>query len=563
MSTKTLRKRIALVAVSAMGFGLLTSVGAHAGAVAAGNLDFNDLATQPGVCYIHNGSTAGDTYATVVAGSKFKTTIVDSVDSAYVSVTGNATVDSIAGALDSATLTDATDAGTTTSDVITFKAGAVGSAKISIAATSAAASVDTLGVTIVASCSGDTLSVGDNYYTAVGSTAAADGSWTETAVDASGALTIANGSYGYVKVRLNDGYGNNLATTGALVATAGTGCVVGLAAHGGSLVPGKSNSAVLSTAGVDDVAIVGQATADAPASCTVTTTFNGTTVGTKTFTIQGAPKKVTVSDVTVGQATSGGYGYYRTTVMDSAGNLLPGAVISASSAEANNAAALASGVIAAVQSNTGAATSSTAGSGYGKTQAVTAANVTTGTSGANGLTRFTCTTTSGTAKLTVRTPVDSVNSAYITSDPFTVNCGGSLATWSVSLDKSSYAPGEIATLTLKGLDSNGKPSYTFNSLSGVVYSFGGMTAVTAPTNGDVLDSGIGTKTYQFSVGTSEGAFVGTFTTTGSVDTAAKTVQYKVAASSASVTNAEVIAAIVKLIASINKQIAALQKALKK
>jgi len=119
-------------------------------------------------------------------------------------------------------------------------------------------------------------------------------------------------------------------------------------------------------------------------------------------------------------------------------------------------------------------------------------------------------------------------------------------------------------LTLKGLDSNGKPSYTFNSLSGVVYSFGGMTAVTAPTNGDVLDSGVGTKTYQFSVGTSEGAFVGTFTTTGSVDTAAKTVQYKVAApATGAVTNAEVLAAIVKLIASINKQIAALQKALTK
>jgi len=502
-----------------------------------------------------------------VAGSSFKATAVDSVDSIYVSVSGNATVTAIAGAFDSATLTSATDGGTTASDVVTFAAGAVGTAKISIAASSTGTVVDTLGVTIVAACSGDTLSVGDSYYTAVTSSQAADtvgtSHWVATAVDSSGATTIANGSYGYAKVVLYDGYSSSLSTSGALVASAGTGCVVGLAAYNGTLAPGKSNSAVASTTAANHVMIVGQATTDAPATCTVTVTFNGVTLGTKTFTLQGAPSKVTVSDVTVGEAASGGYGYYRTTVYDAAGNLLPGKVISASSTEANNAAAIASGVIAAVQSNTSAATSSTAGSTYGKTQAVTAANVTTATAGANGLTRFTCTTTSGSAKLTVRTPVDSVNSAYITSAPFDVNCGGAIATWSISLDKTSYQPGEIATLTLKGLDSNGKPSSTFQALSGVSYSFGGLTAVTAPTNGDVLADGIGIAQYKFSVGTTEGSFVGTFTTTGSVDTAAKTLQYKVAAASASVTNAEVLAAIVKLIASINKQIAALQKALTK
>jgi len=45
--------------------------------------------------------------------------------------------------------------------------------------------------------------------------------------------------------------------------------------------------------------------------------------------------------------------------------------------------------------------------------------------------------------------------------------------------------------------------------------------------------------------------------------AAVTVAYTIKASSASVTNAEVLSAIVQLIASINKQIAALQKALTK
>jgi len=254
----------------------------------------------------------------------------------------------------------------------------------------------------------------------------------------------------------------------------------------------------------------------------------------------------------------GGSGYYRVTVKDAAGNLLPGVAISASSTETNNAAALLSTVVSNIQASGSAVTSSSAAT-LGTTSEITAANL----SGSN-TTKYTCSTTKGgTAKVTVRALVSAATATYVTSDPFAIACGGSLATWSISLDKSKYAPGEIATLTLSGKDSNGFPVGTFTALSGVEYSFGGMTAVTAPTNNDVFSSGIGTKTYQFSVGTTDGAFVGTFKTTGSVDTAAKTLQYTVASPTTGVTNAEVLAAIVKLIASINKQIAALQKALTK
>jgi hypothetical protein len=336
-----------------------------------------------------------------------------------------------------------------------------------------------------------------------------------------------------------------------------------LAAYNGSLVAGKGTTAVLSATGADHVAIVAQKTSGVGGSCALTTTFNGTTVGTQTFTMQGAPAVVTVSDVTVG--VTNGLGYYRVTVQDAAGNLLPGKVITASGTETNNAAALASGIISSVQSNTGAATSSSVGSSYGKTQSVSAANVTTGTSGSGGLTRFACVASKGgTVKVTVRTPVDSAATAYVTSAPFTVNCGGALATWAIGFDKATYAPGEIATMTLTGKDSNGFAVSTYTALSGVEYSAGGMTAVTAPTNNDVFSSGIGTKTYTFSVGTTEGSFVGTFKTTGSTDTSAKTTQYKITApSTGAVSNADVLKAIVSLIASINKQIAALQKALLK
>jgi len=563
MSIKTLRKRIAVVAVSALTAGVFSVTSApvaNAVAVAVGDFNYTAAATQPGVCSVTNSDTAGSTVATITTGQTI--TIEDDSDitgGVYISVTGNATIASASSGFESITLTSATDSATTSSNTVTFRAGAVGTAKIFIAASSSAAAVDTLLLTIVAACAGDALSVGNSYFTATTEAEAndAEGSgWTQTAVDSSGSTRVANGSYGYIKIRLNDGYNADLATAGALVATTGASCVVGVVAASGTLAPGKTNTAVLASTGADDVVIVGQATADAPGACTVSLTFNGTSVGTKTLTIQGAPATVTVSDVTIGAL--GGNGHYRVTVADASGNLLPSKVITASSTNATNVAAIATGIITAVQATTGATTSAASGAGYGKTTEVTGANAITNTD--SSLTKFTCSSSkSGVTSVTVRTPVDSVNSAYITSAPFTVACGGTLNTWAISMDKASYQPGEIATLTLSGKDSLGNAVATFTALSGVVYSFGGLTAITAPTTGDYFTSGAGIKTYQFSVGVSEGSFVGSFTTTGATDTAAKTVQYKVASSTATVSNADVLKSIVALIASINKQIQALQK----
>lgn len=131
------------------------------------------------------------------------------------------------------------------------------------------------------------------------------------------------------------------------------------------------------------------------------------------------------------------------------------------------------------------------------------------------------------------------------------------------MDKATYSPGEIATLTVSGKDSKGFEVNAIDTLGTLEQSFGGMTFVTAPTTADKFDSAIGSKTYTLAVGTSEGAFVGTFKIAGSTETAAKTVQYTVKSTSTAVSNADVLKAIVSLIASINKQIAALQKALLK
>jgi hypothetical protein len=100
-------------------------------------------------------------------------------------------------------------------------------------------------------------------------------------------------------------------------------------------------------------------------------------------------------------------------------------------------------------------------------------------------------------------PTDSSNLTYVKTAPFTVNCGGALDTWTIAFDKASYQPGEIATLTVTGKDADGIPAPSLVAIAGLEYSFGGMTAVTAPTNGDLFTSGAGVKTYKFAVGTSE------------------------------------------------------------
>ena len=70
----------------------------------------------------------------------------------------------------------------------------------------------------------------------------------------------------------------------------------------------------------------------------------------------------------------------------------------------------------------------------------------------------------------------------------------------------------------------------------------------------------GAKTYQFTVGNNAGAFNAVVDLPAYVSTdSAKVVSYKVAPSTAEVSNAEILKSIVALIAAINKQITALQK----
>jgi hypothetical protein len=208
---------------------------------------------------------------------------------------------------------------------------------------------------------------------------------------------------------------------------------------------------------------------------------------------------------------------------------------------------------AARTSTTDTSTDASTGAKYGVTPAITAGNL------AANAAAYTCTGKGGAAKIVVRALASGVT--YVSSAPFDVYCGGTtLNTWSMSFDKATYSPGEIATLTVTGKDADGLLMHSLEALGTLTQSFGGMTFVTTPTSADLFNSAAGTKTYQLSVGTTEGSFVGTLKLAdAATDDSAKTIQYTIKSSTATVSNADVLKSIVALIASINKQIQALQK----
>jgi hypothetical protein len=271
-------------------------------------------------------------------------------------------------------------------------------------------------------------------------------------------------------------------------------------------------------------------------STTVTIQFNGVTIATKNVRILGAAASIAVTDVTVG--TQGGTGTFKYVVKDAAGNQLTDASV----ATAANAGFVSAGVVAsATTADPGDATMIAKGTGT-----------------------FSCTANkSGSQSVTIAF----LNSALkpVASNAFTATCGYAVVdTFTASLDKAVYAPGEIATLTISAKDENGGIVSDTTTVGAKVINVAmpGMTSIgAAPTTADVFTSG--KATYKFRVDQAEGSFVGQaqVNAAATTDQGVKTLSYTIKNSASVTSNADVLKAIVSLIASINKQIAALQKAL--
>jgi hypothetical protein len=361
------------------------------------------------------------------------------------------------------------------------------------------------------------------------------------------ANVVANGGEARINYELNDGLGANVPSNTAVSASVTAGqCILGDSTGTEDL-----SSITLTAPDADIWVAQNAASEDLSTTCTVAISVAGAVAATKTILFQGAVSKIVVSSVEIadsGASTQTGLGYV--VAQDAAGNSLgyitlaegTGANASVSSLTFTNSNRTASGNTAV---NGGAAPGSTPTS-----------------------IGWTCSGVKGSAQMTVKYAVG--NGTYIHSAPFTAACNGDAVNYKASLDKASYVPGDIATLTITATDSAGREANdqeAIGTASSAEPAIAGsnMTAVTAATNTDVFTAG--KKTYKFVVGSTEGSYnlvvdlpkINSTTYSQS----AVTVPYSIKASSTAVSNADVLKAIVSLIASINKQIAALQKALLK
>jgi hypothetical protein len=179
---------------------------------------------------------------------------------------------------------------------------------------------------------------------------------------------------------------------------------------------------------------------------------------------------------------------------------------------------------------------------------------------------WTCTGTAGQSNVKIKFTTTATGET-VTSDAFTARCADSPYTYTVSLDKAAYNVGDLATATVQFLDSKGNKansvtavganSWTLPFMTGVTFTIADGASATAVTKAD------GSVQYTFTVGTTTTITPGTYTGVVSYSVPAGGVKatptYKLSTGGDTTTNADVLKSIVALIASINKQIQALQK----
>jgi hypothetical protein len=420
-------------------------------------------------------------------------------------------------------------------------------------------------VTVVAA------SAGGSYSAANSACLTKTSATTEVYDGISGTLTadstssnVANGSAWYIGFKLNDAYGANL-SAGNIVVNATNNGVVNLGDGTSAVTAGTGSTVVEASTGASRQVRVDQPTSGAPLTTTVTISYNGTTVCTKTVSIRGLAASVSVSDIAtvdLGGAVvnndwlgetdtvpaslgTARHGHYYVTLKDSAGNI----VFPASGDSFSMDPSTTTSIVTALT--------------------VASGNFATTTSSTNPMSKsvgtFTCGPTAGQSDVKLRFTT-AATGVTITSPAFTARCADDPVSYKVSLDKASYTQGEIATMTVSFFDSKGNPANSVDSPGSVTMVMPYMTFVTATGSANMLPNNKGVKTYTMTVGTNVASVAGTYTgvvdfstitSTYGVDKA--TLTYKITAGGADISFTEVLKSVIALIASINKQIQALQK----
>jgi hypothetical protein len=543
MSTKTNFKRIALVAVAALGAGVLSVAPANA---ASGDSTFDSAtgligSTVPAI------SSAAATAEIVVGGSITITVAAASTDKPVAKVTGG-TFRSVTGGTITAAGTTATanadNTALTTLVAVPTSAGTnmVITTYADAAATAAANIVNTWTITVVAAGVSGVFSAAKSLIN-IADTA----SISAAAADVAYANIVANGDSGAIAYTMKDGLDDNLPTTTVVYASvASGGCVIGLSDNptAGRIVVGDAPS---------DTLYVAQSAAfeDLATTCVIDIEVAGAKVASKTFIFQGAVSKINVTALGRGAkgATNTAMAYI--TANDAAGNAIAGVTLTGAVVNAADGTIVSS----VTMSNSNVTESDADSINTGTSPAAVPASI-----------GWVCTAAGGSAPIRFSTP--NGTGGFIYSDTLTAVCAGDPATYTASFDKASYVPGDIATLTITAKDSKGaltNDAATLGTASTYEIAIAGsnLTAVAAPTNADTFTNGV--KTIKYIVGSTTGSYQLSLNlpkwNSTTYSQSALAVAYKIATSTTAVSNEDVLKAIVSLIASINKQIAALQKAL--
>ena len=572
MSTKTLRKRIALVAVSVLGTSLLTLTAPVQAAVPTvgmtiygnqntpatltavdedsnvgggnsfGLLTHTSTATTRqttitatllavGTLAITSAATGGsDVQSIVVTGGTITKALHTSSTNAFMASNGSYAV--------AASVAGVTVAAQELGVLITPNAGATTMTIQNFTGTGVAATAPTTGTLrsqiIVTVATASVAGVYSSVYSLVNT--ATEGSGTNAGTDVVNATTgsaslIPAGAKAQVNFTLKDAYNAALAAD-VMVFTATNGALVNYNTTVGTTSTPTGNTQVASDS--DGSITVIQPDPTKPLSTTVTATYKGTVVVNKSFNFLGEIAKVTVTPAKIGNAGS------NTTMAsiayaDSAGNAL-------------------------YPTTSTTSVSSTLGT------------IVTGVSverypadGVSGQLTVTCSTVFGTQKGIQMQHVNTYGS-IIKSNAFDLSCGAAPYTTTASWDKASYAPGTIATLTITNKDIYGNLANDYTNLGSTLALTGGPSGTAAAVNAiaSTDKTTFGVKTYQYVVGTTEGDYVavldpGVSKVNNATGQANISLPYSIKNATGTVTNAEVLKSIVALIASINKQIQALQK----
>jgi len=563
MSTKTLRKRIALAAVTALGAGLLSVVSTPAANAGPGQV-LNVATTNAlnGVVVTGTDFSASRSLGVITADTTTalaSTATMLNTGTIVVGFTSNATsnVTVVGGVVAS---TSATSAAVSTSRTAVNVTGSqvnmiaitpnAGVAQMTISLSTGTSTVPTgllsrLVVTVVATSAAGIFSAADSLINT-----AVVGNSTNLGVDVVNATTgsasrIPNGIAGQVNFSLKDAYGNALAAS-LMTASVTAG---GLTSIQANTTGGTPTSAVdvIASASSGSVTVT-QAVANVPVTVTVTIAYRGVTVGTKTFSFEGEVAKVTVTPTKIGKTGSAVANADAATIVytDSVGNVLfPSSGTSVVTASMGN---------------------QTIVSGVAVGTYPTAAPV-------SGKITVTCQATAGTVPALQVAHLNSASGTIVASNTWAQTCAGAAANLTASWDKASYTPGSIATLTLTFKDAKGFAANSYDLLDTMTIT-GSPSSTTAsagaaitPLNASAARGGglTGTITQQYVVGSTTGDFVAVVVPAASLVTASGNTQanlsvaYKIASGTTTVTNEQVLASIVSLIASINKQIVALQK----